>query len=102
MEAAQTDLKHLPRGLTKGEKSALRRLLAMREAVGDAVEPTELDLLVDYIRARKRLAELEASLQRDDYVTPLLLAHHAAIRAQAAACRRLAKDLRLVNSRTSS
>lgn len=97
-----------PRGLSKAEKSEFRRVCTLRRQAGNPVQPIESDLLGDYVQTRARLAIWQRKLKRGQTVERdgyhqderMLLSEQLTLAATldrtAAACRRLARDLRLV------
>ncbi len=105
MSAPDLYLEHLPRGLTKAEKSAVSRVIAMRESAGDPVAPIEADAVLDYVRTHARMAKLEQTLRRAERAADFCDDGHlkfsekmsatAALDRAASAVRRLRKDLRL-------
>lgn len=92
----------MPKGLTKAQKSAFRRVCDMRNAEGDPVSAIEVDAVVDYVDARARLAALQKIARREHRDNPLVLNYilpvEGAVERAAATCRRLGRDLRLTSS----
>lgn len=102
-----------PRGLSKAEKSEFRRVCDLRRQAGRPVSVLETDVLVDYVQTRTRLAVWQKKLrhgqtcERDtfhDYPREerMLLSEQLALAGTldrtAAACRRLARDLKLIGA----
>lgn len=101
-----------PRGLSKAEKSEFRRVCALRRQAGNPVQAIESDLVADYVQTRARLVVWQRKLkhgqtrergysgfpgdERMFLADQLTLA--ATLDRTAAACRRLARDLKLVGS----
>lgn len=91
-----------PRGLSKADKGAFRRVCELRRAAGRPVAAIESDVLVDYLAARARLAELQR-VEREEQADSVFflkdrIALAAAVDRAAATCRRLAKDLKLIGA----
>ncbi len=105
MTVQSLHLEHLPKGMTKAEKSAFLRVIAMRENAGDPVMPIEADAVLDYVRTHARMAKLEQTLRRAERATEYgdqgfmqfseKMSATAALDRAASAVRRLRKDLRL-------
>ncbi|KRE13463.1 hypothetical protein ASE63_18495 [Bosea sp. Root381] len=91
-----------PRGLSRSEKSAFRRVCELRRAAGRPVAAIESDIVVDYLAARSRLAELQR-VEREEQADSVFflkdrIALAAAVDRAAGTCRRLAKDLMLIGA----
>lgn len=95
-----------PRCLSTAEKSEFRRVCDMRRKAGNPVREIETDVLADYVVTRARLAAWQKKLAWGLAVPPgslsanMFLSQQIAVAATvdraAAACRRLARDLKLV------
>ncbi|MCP4562544.1 MAG: hypothetical protein GY873_39175 [Bosea sp.] len=95
-----------PRGFTKAEKSEFRRVCGLRRKAGNPVRAVETDILADYVRTRARLEVWQKKLAwgqgvpQGSIYSRMILSEQLAVASTldraAAACRRLAKDLKLL------
>jgi len=88
--------------LSRPDQREFRRLCSLRRAAGKPVSALEADILVDYLAARGRFAELQAVQWAEEAGERFFLRDRvtlaAAVDRAAATVRRLAKDLRLVGT----
>ncbi|CAN7343072.1 hypothetical protein [Bosea sp. LjRoot237] len=94
-----------PRGFSKAEKSEFRRVCGLRRKAGNPVQAIESDLVALYVLSRSHLATWQKKNAWGQAVPPgshnanLFLSQQLAVAAAvdrtAAACRRLARDLKL-------
>jgi hypothetical protein len=115
-EASENQQFQPPRWMARPEKVHFNRILEARKSIGKPVVATEIDLLTDYVSARSRIALLrrmakaavaQCRVEPRDYPELHPFGHEpdqrhamALLRqceAAASSCRRLARDLHLID-----